>query len=98
MPAPAIREGRVLLLSYSLVIWRVCILPRSRALEAERELDRIYAEIERLLRRLRGEKLEKAMEIEGQIYLGKLTPSEALREIRKLAAPARPGRKPRRKR
>ena len=60
-------------------------MPRSRALEAERELARVYAEIDKLLKKLRGKKREKAMEIEGQIYLGRLTPSEALRRIRKLA-------------
>ena len=60
-------------------------MARSRALEAERRLDRVYAEIGRLVSRLKGEKRAKAMEIEGQVYLGKLTPTEALERIRELA-------------
>jgi len=58
---------------------------RSRALEAERELDRIYKEIGEISRKLRGKKRSRALEIEGLIYLGKLTPQEALRELRRLA-------------
>ena len=60
-------------------------MPRSRALEAERRLDRVYAEIGRLIGQLRGWKRAKAMEIEGQVYLGRLTPTEALERIRELA-------------
>ena len=58
---------------------------RSRALEAERELDRIYEEITRIKARLRGKKRVKADEIEAKMYAGKLTPSEVLRELRRLA-------------
>ncbi len=57
----------------------------SRALEVERELDRIYAEITRIKARLRGEKRAKADEIEARMYAGQLTPVEVLRELRKLA-------------
>lgn len=57
-------------------------MTRSRAVEAERELSRTYAEIDRLLRKLRGKKRENAMKIEGQIYLGRLTPTEALKRIK----------------
>ena len=65
---------------------------RSRALEAERQLDRIYAEITRIKRSLRGEKRKLADEVEARMYAGELLPSEVLRELRKLASPA-PGRK-----
>jgi len=58
---------------------------RSKALEAERELDRIYKEITRIKAKLRGKKRVKADEIEAKMYAGKLTPSEVLRELRRLA-------------
>jgi len=57
----------------------------SRALDVERGLDRIYAEITRIKTGLRGEKRVKADEIEAKMYAGKLTPDEVLRELRKLA-------------
>ncbi len=60
-------------------------MARSKALEAERELDKIYKEITRIKAKLPGEKRAKANEIEAKMYAGKLTPGEVLKEIRRLA-------------
>ena len=59
---------------------------RSRAQQVERELDRIYAEITRIKKSLRGKKRALADEIESRMYAGEMLPSEVLRELRKLAS------------
>ena len=58
----------------------------SKAMQVERELDKIYAEITRIKKRLRGKKRMLADEIEARMYAGELLPSEVLRELRKLAS------------
>ncbi len=58
---------------------------KSKIVEAEAYYARVYAEIERVIQGLRGEKLRKAKEIEARIYKGELSPGEALQRIKALA-------------